>query len=270
MTKAVTFGSNSNNRMTNGKNAMMRFEASADFLSWIHIIIMYLRSKNYAKAVRALKKASYTSSQVSSALMLIYYYGLVEGGLSAVLRYSRKAAYSYHVPSMYMHGRLLREGFAYQDYPQEGESLLKMARILDSKADNPLKPLDPCIVDDEDLIEDVVATLETPQEIFSPKKAAAIVTRMNFTLPKSGKFVKLNGKPEPWEVFKEFSPEIGFKIIRQAAEEGFVTAMYYASSMYRRGYGTEPNPELADAWFYAARKLDVDNKGLRIVDFALN
>ena len=93
---------------------------------------------------------------------------------------------------------------------------------------------------------------------------------MNFTLPKSGKFVKLNGKPEPWEVFKEFSPEIGFKIIRQAAEEGFVTAMYYASSMYRRGYGTEPNPELADAWFYAARKLDVDNKGLRIADFALN
>lgn len=79
-----------------------------------------------------------------------------------------------------------------------------------------------------------------------------------------------NGEPEPWEGFKAYSPEVGFKMICQAAEDGFVTAMYYASAMYRHGYGTEPNSELADVWFYAARKLDVDNKGLHMVNITLN
>lgn len=271
MTKAVTFGNNANNRFANNKNAVMRLEASADFISWINIIIMYLRSKNYAKAVHALKKASDTGTiQATFALMLLYYYGLVEGGLTAVLRYSSMAAFAYHAPSMDTFGCLLKQGVALQDYPQEGESWLKMASILDPMMERSHKLLDASEVNDEVLIEDVVSALKAPLVIFDPKKTAASVKRLNIPLPMGGKFVKLNGEPETWEAFKEFSPEVGFKMILQAAEDGYVTAMYYASTMYRCGYGTEPDSELADAWFYAARRLDEQNKGLRMVDFTVN
>ena len=244
---------------------------SADVLSWIHIIIMYLRLKDFAKAERALKHASDGgSTQATFALMLLYYYGLVDGGLTAVLRYSSKAAFAYHAPSMYILGSLLQQGIALQNHPQEADSWLKMARILDPLEACSHKLLDPSEVDDEVLIEDIIDALEAPQVIFDPKKAAASAKRLSIPMPKSGNFVKLNGKPEPWEAFKEFSPEVGFKMIRQAAENGFVTAMYHLSSMFRCGYGTEPDPNLADAWFYAARRLDEQNKGLRMVNITLN
>lgn len=242
----------------------------ADVLSLIHII-MYLRSKDYIKAERALKKASDAGSiQATFALTLLYYYGLLEGGLTAVLRCSSKAAFAYHVPSMYILGSLLKQGIALQHHPYEAESWLQMATILDPMGKCSHNLLDPGEVDDEVLIEDIIDALEAPQVIFDPKKAATSIVRLSIPMPKSGKFVKLNGKPETWEAFRDFNPKSGFNMIRQAAEEGFVTAMYHVSSLYRRGYGTEPDPDLADAWFYAARKLDVDNKGLYKFNFALN
>ena len=244
---------------------------SADVLSWIHIITMYLRLKDFAKAERALKHASDGgSTQATFALMLLYYYGLAEGGLTAVLRYSSKAAFAYHAPSMYILGSLLQQGIALQNHPQEADSWLKMARILDPLEACSHKLLDPSEVDDEVLIEDIIDALEAPQVIFDPKKAAACAKRLNISLSMSGQFVKLNSEPEIWEGFKAYSPEVGFKMICQAAEDGFVTAMYYASAMYRCGYGTELDQELADAWFYAARRLDEQNKGLRMVDFTVN
>lgn len=242
----------------------------ADVLSLIHII-MYLRSKDYIKAERALKKASDAGFiQATFALTLLYYYGLVEGGLTAVLRYSSKAAYAYHVPSMYLLGSLLQQGIALQHHPYEAESWLQMATILDPMGKCSHNLLDPGEVDDEVLIEDIIDALVTPQVIFDPKKAATSIKRLSIPMPKSGKFVKLNGKPEAWEAFKDYSHKSGFQMIRQAAEEGFVTAMFHVSSMYRRGYGTKPNPDLADAWFYTARKLDVENKGLYKFNFALS
>lgn len=245
--------------------------ASADVLSWIHIIIMYLRLKDFAKAERALKHASDGgSTQATFALMLLYYYGLVEGGLTAVLRYSSKAAFAYHAPSMYILGSLLQQGIALQHHPCEAESWLQMATILDPMGKCSHNLLDPGEVEDEVLIEDIIDALKAPQVIFDPKKAAASAKRLSIPMPKSGKFVKRNGQPEPWEAFQDYSPEMGFKMVHQAVEDGFVTAMYHVSSMYRRGYGTEPDPDLADAWFYAARKLDVDNKGLHMVNITLN
>lgn len=242
----------------------------ADVLSLIHII-MYLRSKDYIKAERALKKASDAGFiQATFALTLLYYYGLVEGGLTAVLRYSSKAAYAYHVPSMYLLGSLLQQGIALQHHPYEAESWLQMATILDPMGKCSHNLLDPGEVDDEVLIEDIIDALVTPQVIFDPKKAATSIKRLSIPMPKSGKFVKLNGKPEAWEAFQDYSHKSGFQMIRQAAEEGFVTAMFHVSSMYRRGYGTKPNPDLADAWFYTARKLDVENKGLYKFNFALS
>lgn len=244
---------------------------SADVLSWIHIIIMYLRSEDYIKAERALKHASDAGfTQATFALMLLYYYGLVEGGLTAVLRYSSKAAFAYHAPSMYILGSLLQQGIALQHHPQEAESWLKIARILDPMVACSHKLLNPSEVDDETLIEDIIDTLEAPQVLFDPKKAAASAKRLNTPMPKSGKFVKFNGKPEAWEAFQDYAPESGFQMVRHAAEDGFVTAMYHVSSMYRHGYGTEPNSELADVWFYAARRLDVENKGLHMADFTIN
>ena len=145
-----------------------------------------------------------------------------------------------------------------------------MARILDPLEACSHKLLDPSEVDDEVLIEDIIDALEPPQVIFDPKKAAASAKRLSIPMPKSGKFVKLNGQPEPWEAFQDYSPEMGFKMVHQAAEDGYITAMYHVSSMFRCGYGTEPDPDLADAWFYAARKLDVDNKGLHMVNITLN
>lgn len=246
-------------------------ESLGEIFSLIHIIIMYLHSEDYIKAERALKHASDAgSTQATFALMLLYYYGLVEGGLTAVLRNSRKAAYAYHVPSINILGSLLEQGIALQNHPQEAESWLKMARILDPMVARPYKLLDPSEMDDEVLIEDIIDALEAPQVIFDPKKAAASAKRLSIPMPKSGKFVKLNGQPEVWEAFQDYSPESGFQMVRHAAEDGFVTAMYHVSSMYRRGYGTEHNPDLADAWFYAARKFDVDNKGLHMVNITLN
>ena len=244
--------------------------STGDTLSLVHLISMCARLKGYTKAERALKKASDTGSiQATFALMLLYYYGLVEGGLTALLRCSRRAAYAYHVPSMNMLGCLLKQGIALQDYPQEGKSWLKMASILDPKGKNSHKFLDPSKEEDETLIEDIIDALEGPLVIFDPKNAAASVKRLNTPLPKSGKFVELNRKPKDWEVFQDYSREAGFKMIRQAAEDGYVTAMYYASTMYRCGYGTESDSELADAWFYVARRLDKQNKGLRMVDFVV-
>ena len=243
----------------------------ADVLSLIHIIIMYLRSKDYIKAERALKKASDAGSiQATFALTLLYYYGLVEGGLTAVLRYSSKAAFAYHIPSMYILGSLLKQGIALQHHPYEAESWLQMATTLDPMGKCSHVLLDPGEVDDEVLIEDLIDALEAPQVIFDPKKAAASIKRLSISMPKSGKLVKLNGKPENWEAFRDFAPERGFQMIRHAAEDGFVTAMYHVSSMYRSGYSTGADHELADAWFYTARKLDVDNKGLYKFNFALN
>ena len=234
----------------------------ADVLSLIHII-MYLRSKDYIKAERALKKASDAGFiQATFALTLLYYYGLVEGGLTA--------AFAYHAPSMYILGSLLQQGIALQHHPYEAESWLQMATILDPMGKCSHNLLDPGEVDDEVLIEDIIDALVTPQVIFDPKKAATSIKRLSIPMPKSGKFVKLNGKPEAWEAFKDYSHKSGFQMIRQAAEEGFVTAMFHVSSMYRRGYGTKPNPDLADAWFYTARKLDVENKGLYKFNFALS
>lgn len=244
---------------------------TGDTLSLVHLISMCTRLKGYTKAERALKKASDAGSiQATFALLLLYYYGLVEGGLTALLRCSRKAAYAYHVPSMNMLGSLLKQGIAFQDYSQEGKSWLKMASILDPKGKNSHKFLDASEVDDVALIEDVVSALEAPLAIFDPKKAADGAKRLNIPLSTNGQFVKLNDKPETWEAFKEFSPEVGFKMIRHAAEDGYVTAMYYASAMYRCGYGTKLDQELADAWFYAARRFDEQNKGLRMVDFTVN
>lgn len=244
---------------------------SADLLSLIHISIMYLRSMNVSKAESALKKTSNAGSiQATFALTLLYYYGLVEGGLSAVLRYSSKAAFAYHVPSMNILGSLLKQGIALEQHPHEAESWVQMAKILDPTGKYSHHLLDPCQVDDESLIEDIIGVLEgTTQEFYDLKKATTSIGKLNISLPKSGKFVKLN-KPETWEAFRDFTPESGFQMTRQAAEDGFVTAMYHVSSMYRRGYGAEPNPDQADAWFYAARKLDVDNKGLFKFNFALN
>ena len=244
-----------------------KLAASADFLSLIHII-MYLRSMDVSKAELALKKASGAGFvQATFALTLLNYYGLAEGKLTAVLRYSSKAAYAYHVPSMYVLGSVLH---TIQRPRRVGDLWFQMTTILDPMCKCSHDLLDPGEVDDEVLIEDIIDALEAPQVIFDPKKAAASVKRLSIPMPKSGKFVKLNGKPETWESFRDFTPERGFQMIRQAAENGFVTAMYQVSSMYRRGYGTEPDPDLADAWFYAARKLDVDNKGLYKFNFALN
>lgn len=246
-------------------------ESLGEIFSLIHIIIMYLHSEDYAKAERFLKHASDAGfTQATFALMLLYYYGLVDGGLTAVLRYSSKAAFAYHAPSMYILGSLLQQGIALQHHPYEGESWLQMATILDSMGKCSHNLLDPGEVEDEVLIEDIIDALKAPQVIFDPKKAAASAKRLSIPMPKSGKFVKLNGQPEPWEAFQDYSPESGFQMVRHAAEDGFVTAMYHVSSMYRRGYGTEPDPDLADAWFYAARKLDVDNKGLHMVNITLN
>ena len=240
--------------------------ASGEISSLIHLIIMYLHSMEVSTAEFALRKASDAGSlQATFVLTLLNYYGLVEGG-----RYSRKAAFAYHAPSMYILGSLLQQGIALQHHPYEAESWLQMATILDPMGKCSHNLLDPGEVDDEVLIEDIIDALEAPQVIFDTKKAAASAKRLSIPMPKSGYFVKLNGKPEPWEAFKEFSPEVGFKMIRQAAENGFVTAMYHLSSMFRCGYGTEPDPNLADAWFYAARRLDEQNKGLRMVGFTIN
>jgi len=243
----------------------------ADVLSLIHIIIMYLRLKDFAKAERALKHASDGgSTQATFALMLLYYYGLVDGGLTAVLRYSSKAAFAYHAPSMYILGSLLQQGIALQHHPYEAESWLQMATILDPMGKCSHNLLDPGEVEDEVLIEDIIDALKAPQVIFDPKKAAASAKRLSIPMPKSGKFVKLNGQPEPWEAFQDYSPEMGFKMVHQAAEDGYITAMYHVSSIFRCGYGTEPDLDLADAWFYAARKFDVDDKGLHMVNITLN
>ena len=247
--------------------------ASGDIVSLIHLIIKYLRSMDFNMAELTLKKASDTGYiPTTLAMIRFYYYGLGKCGLTGIIRNLRKASYSYHIPSMYVLARLLQEGVVIQYYPQEANDWVHLATVLDPMRglEYSHKFLDASEVDDEVLIEDVVSALEAPLVIFDPKMAAASAKRLNIPMPTNGQFEKLNGEPEPWEAFKEFSPEVGFKMIRQAAEDGFVTAMYHVSSMYRHGYGTEPNSELADVWFYAARKLDVDNKGLHMVNITLN
>ena len=245
-------------------NEVTKPAVSADFHSLIH----NLRSLDVSKAELALKKASGAGFvQATFALTLLNYYGLAEGKLTAVLRYSSKAAYAYHVPSMYVLGSVLH---TIQRPRRVGDLWLQMATILDTMGTCSHNLLDPGEVEDEVLIEDIIDALEAPQVIFDPKKAAANAKRLSIPMPKSGKFVKLNGQPEPWEAFQDYSPEMGFKMVHQAVEDGYITAMYHVSSMFRRGYGTEPDPDLADAWFYAARKLDVDNKGLHMVNITLN
>lgn len=254
-------------------NNVIDLAASGDIVSLIHLIIKYLRSMDFNMAEFALKKAS-DAGYIPTTLAMIrfYYYGLGECGLTGIIRNLRKASYSYHLPSMYVLARLLQESVVLQYYPQEANDWVHLATVLDPMREFEYshKFLDASEVDDESLIEDVVSTLEAPLVIFDLGKAAASAKRLSIPMPKSGNFVKLNGKPEPWEAFKEFSPEVSFKMIRQAAENGFVTAMYHLSSMFRCGYGTEPDPDLADAWFYAARRLDEQNKGLRMVDFTIN
>ena len=245
-------------------NEVTKPAVSADFHSLIH----NLRSLDVSKAELALKKASGAGFvQATFALTLLNYYGLAEGKLTAVLRYSSKAAYAYHVPSMYVLGSVLH---TIQRPHRVGDLWLQMATILDPMGKCSHNLLDPGEVEDEVLIEDIIDALKAPQVIFDPKKAAASAKRLSIPMPKSGKFVKLNGQPEPWEAFQDYSPELGFKMVHQAAEDGYITALYHVSSMFRRGYGTDPDPDLADAWFYAARKLDVDNKGLHMVNITLN
>lgn len=254
-------------------NNVIDLAASGDIVSLIHLIIKYLRSMDFNMAEFALKKAS-DAGYIPTTLAMIrfYYYGLGECGLTGIIRNFRKASYSYHLPSMYVLARLLQEGVVLQYYPQEANDWVHLATVLDPMRgfEYSDKSLDASEVYDESLIEDVVSALEAPQVIFDPKKAAANAKRLSIPMPKSGKFVKLNGQPEPWEAFQDYSPEMGFKMVHQAAEDGYITALYHVSSMFRRGYGTEPDPDLADAWFYAARKLDVDNKGLHMVNITLN
>lgn len=254
-------------------NNVIDLAASGDIVSLIHLIIKYLRSMDFNMAEFALKKAS-DAGYIPTTLAMIrfYYYGLGECGLTGIIRNLRKASYSYHLPSMYVLARLLQEGVVLQYYPQEANDWVHLATVLDPMRgfEYSDKFLDASEVYDESLIEDVVSALEAPQVIFDPKKAAANAKRLSIPMPKSGKFVKLNGQPEPWEAFQDYSPEMGFKMVHQAAEDGYITALYHVSSMFRRGYGTEPDPDLADAWFYAARKLDVDNKGLHMVNITLN
>lgn len=254
-------------------NNVIDLAASGDIVSLIHLIIKYLRSMDFNMAEFALKKAS-DAGYIPTTLAMIrfYYYGLGECGLTGIIRNLRKASYSYHLPSMYVLARLLQEGVVLQYYPQEANDWVHLATVLDPMRgfEYSDKFLDASEVDDESLIEDVVSALKAPQVIFDPKKAAASAKRLSIPMPKSGKFVKLNGQPEPWEAFQDYSPEMGFKMVHQAAEDGYITAMYHVSSMFRCGYGTEPDPDLADAWFFAARKLDVDNKGLHIVNITLN
>ena len=254
-------------------NNVIDLAASGDIVSLIHLIIKYLRSMDFNMAEFALKKAS-DAGYIPTTLAMIrfYYYGLGKCGLTGIIRNLRKASYSYHIPSMYVLARLLQEGVVLQYYPQEANDWVHLATVLDPMRgfEYSDKFLDASEVYDESLIEDVVSALEAPQVIFDPKKAAANAKRLSIPMPKSGKFVKLNGQPEPWEAFQDYSPEMGFKMVHQAAEDGYITALYHVSSMFRRGYGTEPDPDLADAWFYAARKLDVDNKGLHMVNITLN
>lgn len=254
-------------------NNVIDLAASGDIVSLIHLIIKYLRSMDFNMAEFALKKAS-DAGYIPTTLAMIrfYYYGLGECGLTGIIRNLRKASYSYHIPSMYLLARLLQEGAVIQYYPQEANDWVHLATVFDPMRglEYSHKFLDASEVDDESLIEDVVSALEAPLGIFDPKKAADGAKRLNISLSMSGQFVKLNSEPEIWEGFKAYSPEVGFKMICQAAEDGFVTAMYYASAMYRCGYGTELDQELADAWFYAARRLDEQNKGLRMVDFTVN
>ena len=251
-------------------NNVIDLAASGDIVSLIHLIIKYLRSMDFNMAELTLKKAS-DAGYIPTTLAMIrfYYYGLGECGLTGIIRNLRKASYSYHLPSMYVLARLLQEGVVLQYYPQEANDWVHLATVLDPMRgfEYSDKFLDASEVYDESLIEDVVSALEAPQVIFDPKKAAANAKRLSIPMPKSGKFVKLNGQPEPWEAFQDYSPEMGFKMVHQAAEDGYITALYHVSSMFRRGYGTEPDP---DAWFYAARKLDVDNKGLHMVNITLN
>ena len=247
--------------------------ASGDIVSLIHLIIKYLRSMDFNMAELTLKKASDTGYiPTTLAMIRFYYYGLGKCALTGIIRNLRKASYSYHIPSMYVLARLLQEGVVIQYYPQEANDWVHLATVLDPMRglEYSHKFLDASEVEDEVLIEDIIDALKAPQVIFDPKKAAANAKRLSIPMPKSGKFVKLNGQPEPWEAFQDYSPEMGFKMVHQAAEDGYITAMYHVSSMFRRGYGTEPDPDLADAWFYAARKLDVDNKGLHMVNITLN
>ena len=57
--------------------------STGDTPSLVHLISMCARLKGYTKAERALKKASDAGSiQATFALMLLYYYGLVEGAFT--------------------------------------------------------------------------------------------------------------------------------------------------------------------------------------------